>query len=42
MENDKLTINSILQALIIGCLGRAFVGKQSKVAISSLLNNLTS
>ena len=34
MENGKLTINSILQALMLGCLGRAFVGKQSKDAFS--------
>ena len=45
MENGKLTIHSILQALILGCLGRAFVGKQSKdipsvFAISSLLKTL--
>ena len=42
----KLTINSILQALMLGCLGRDFVGKQSKDTfsfchISSLLKNLT-
>ena len=30
MENGKLTINSVLQALMLGCLGLAFVGKQSK------------
>ena len=29
-ENVKLTINSVLQELMLGCLGRAFVGKQSK------------
>ena len=44
MENGKLTIHSILQALMLGCLGRAFVGKvriPSVFAISSLLKNLT-
>ena len=45
MESGKLTIMSILQALMRGCLGRDFVGKQSKApsvfAISSLLQNLT-
>ena len=44
MENGKLTIISILQVLILGCLCRDFVGKQSKdgfiFAISSLLKNL--
>ena len=34
MEKGKLTINSILQALMLGCLGRAFVGKQSKDTFS--------
>ena len=34
MENGKLTINSILQALLLRCLGRAFVGKQSKDTFS--------
>ena len=34
MENGKLTIMSILQALMRGCLGRDFVGKQSKDAFS--------
>ena len=39
MENGKLTINSILQALMLGCLGCSFVGKQSKdtFSFSSLL-----
>ena len=30
MENGELTIISILQALMRGCLGRKFVGKQNK------------
>ena len=34
MENGKLTIISILQVLALGCLGRDFVGKQSKDAFS--------
>ena len=34
MENGKLPINSILQALMLGCVGRAFVGKQSKDTFS--------
>ena len=34
MENGKLTIMSILQALMRGCLGRDFVGKQNKDAFS--------
>ena len=34
MENFKLTIMSILQALMLGCLGRDFVGKQSRDAFS--------
>ena len=34
MENVKLTIISILQALMLGCLGRDFVGNQSKDAFS--------
>ena len=34
MENGKLTIMSILQALMLGCLGRDFVGKQSRDAFS--------
>ena len=40
MESDKLTIMSVLQALMRGRLGHDFVGKQSKdpsvFAISSL------
>ena len=32
--NGKLTIHSVLQALMFGCLGRAFVGKQSKNTFS--------
>ena len=34
IESGKLTINSILQALILGCLGCVFVGKQSKDTFS--------
>ena len=41
MENVTLTINSIIQALMLGCPGRDFVGKNVRVpsvfAISSLL-----
>ena len=33
-ENGKLTIMSLLQALMRGCLGREFGGKQSKDAFS--------
>ena len=34
MENGNLTIMSILQALMRECLGRDYVGKQSKDAFS--------
>ena len=34
MENSKLMIISILQVLILGCLGRDLVGKHSKDAFS--------
>ena len=30
LRTVQLTINSVLQELMLGCLGRAFVGKQSK------------